>query len=166
MPTTFRGWCWNIVFPITRVFVTRTSSSLSPLSFRGAGGIVPPESSDREIYADLLGKERQGKIGKMEQKRRKIEGKVGKLKKWKEEKLYQNGNFLPGKSILRRGKKSRKMTLPLLPVTPLLSFLIRSPWMPMSFVLQAALPIWAFQSPITMVTSFLGTLSIASWTIL
>ena len=36
--------------------------------------------------------------------------------------VYQNGNFLPGKSISRREKKSGKITLPLqenMPVTPL-----------------------------------------------
>ena len=102
----------------------------------------------KSVSADLLGKERQGKKGKMEQKRRKIE-KV-KVEKWKwfEEKLpkwgedhlffvvclflflflfclfvcfllftfqnhwnlfwvYQNGTFLPGKSI-SRGNKIRK----------------------------------------------------------
>ena len=41
----------------------------------GVGGRVPPETSDREISADLLGKKRQGKKGKgvkIEKKRRKI----------------------------------------------------------------------------------------------
>ena len=39
------------------------------------GGRVPPKTSDWEIFADLLGKKRQGKKGKggkMEKKRRKI----------------------------------------------------------------------------------------------
>ena len=44
----------------------------------GEGGRVhSPETSDQEISADLPGKERQGKKGKMEDKRRKIKkGKV------------------------------------------------------------------------------------------
>ena len=47
---------------------------------QGAGGRVPPETSDREICADLPGKKRQGKKGKelkIEKKRKKIfKGKV------------------------------------------------------------------------------------------
>ena len=41
----------------------------------GVGGRVPPETSDREILADVSGKKRQGKKGKgvkIEKKRRKI----------------------------------------------------------------------------------------------
>ena len=30
----------------------------------GAGGRVPPETSDREIFADVSGKKKQGKEGK------------------------------------------------------------------------------------------------------
>ena len=45
--------------------------------FGGQGGRMPPETSDWEISADLSGKERQGKKGEWEEKRRKIEkGKV------------------------------------------------------------------------------------------
>ena len=45
----------------------------------GVGGRVPPETSDREISVDLLGK--KGKGVKIEKKRRKIvKGKVEKLK--------------------------------------------------------------------------------------
>ena len=47
----------------------------SGVTGRGAGGKVPPETSDREISADLSGKKRQGKKGKgvkIEKKRRKI----------------------------------------------------------------------------------------------
>ena len=50
---------------------------------RGRVSLPPPETSDREISADLLGKKRQGKKGKgvkIEKKRRKIvKGKVEKL---------------------------------------------------------------------------------------
>ena len=104
---------------------------------RGGGqGAECPETSDREISADLPGKERQGK---MEYKRRKIEkGKVEnwKVRKWGEGLFFfllftfqnhwnvfwvnQNGNFLPGKSISGQGKKSGKMTL-----YPLKTFLWR-----------------------------------------
>ena len=38
----------------------------------GVGGRVPNETLDREISADLQGKERQGKKGKLKQKRKKI----------------------------------------------------------------------------------------------
>ena len=47
----------------------------------GQGAEYPPETSDREISVDPLGKKRQGKNGKMEQKKKehqKREG--GKLK--------------------------------------------------------------------------------------
>ena len=50
----------------------------------GAGGRVPPETSDQEIFADVLGKKRQGKKGKgvkIEKKRRKIV--KGKVENWK-----------------------------------------------------------------------------------
>ena len=43
---------------------------------------MPPDTSHREISADLLGKEKEGKKGKMEKKRRKIEkGKVKNCKR-------------------------------------------------------------------------------------
>ena len=41
----------------------------------GQGGRVPPETSDREIFADVSGKKGQGKKGKgvkIEKKRRKL----------------------------------------------------------------------------------------------
>ena len=80
---------------------------------------MPPETSDREIFADLPGKKRQGKNGKggkrkMEKKRRKIvKGKEreGGITFQNEENLfwgYQNGNFLPGKIISRREKNQEK----------------------------------------------------------
>ena len=47
----------------------------------GAGGKVPPETSDGEISADLPGKKRQGKGVKIEKKRRKIV--KGKVENWK-----------------------------------------------------------------------------------
>ena len=56
----------------------------------GQGGRVPPDTSDREIFADVSGKKRQGKKGegvKIEKKRRKIvKGKVENWK-WKSEKF-------------------------------------------------------------------------------
>ena len=57
------------------------------------GGRVPPETSDREIFADLPGKKRGGKKGKwvkIEKKGIKIvKGKV-ENGKWKVEKLQNN----------------------------------------------------------------------------
>ena len=53
------------------------------LGRQGAGGRVPPETSDREIFADVSGKRRQGKKGKevkMDKKRRKIVN--GKVENW------------------------------------------------------------------------------------
>ena len=47
---------------------------------RGVGGRVPPETSDRQISADLPGKKRQGKKGKGVKIQKKIvKGKVEKL---------------------------------------------------------------------------------------
>ena len=96
------------------------------------GGEGAPDTPYREISVDLPGKEREGKKGKLEEKRRKIVKKEVenlKWKKWKEEMLqneeiedlffflsfffllftfqnhwnlfwvYQNRNFLLGKSI-------------------------------------------------------------------
>ena len=94
----------------------------------GRGQSTPPGTSDREISADLPGKERQGKKGKWSRKEGKL--KKGKVEnwKWKEEKgkvnqmrrgpffffyfsnhwnlfwVNQNGNFLLGKSISGREK--------------------------------------------------------------
>ena len=52
----------------------------SGVTGRGQGAECPPETSDRENFADLLGKKRQGKNGKgrkTEKKKRKIvKGKV------------------------------------------------------------------------------------------
>ena len=48
------------------------------------GGRVPPETSDREIFADVSGKKRKGENGKgvkIEKKRRKIV--KGKVENWK-----------------------------------------------------------------------------------
>ena len=50
----------------------------------GQGGRVPPETSDREIFADVSGEKRQGKKwkrGNIEKKRRKIV--KGKVENWK-----------------------------------------------------------------------------------
>ena len=105
---------------------------------RGAGGgqSAPPETSDREIFADVSGKKRQGKKGKgwkLSRKGGKLEMEAGKRqkKRWgpfffffffllftfeNDENLfwvYQNGNFLPGKSISRREKNQEKWLCPL-----------------------------------------------------
>ena len=52
---------------------------------RGAGGqSAPPETSDREIFADVSGKKRQGKKGKgvkIEKKGGKLEMEAGKRQK-------------------------------------------------------------------------------------
>ena len=99
----------------------------------GAGGqSAPPETSDWEIFADVSGKKRQGKKGKgvkIEKKRWKIGNGSRKTSKKEvrtffffffffllftfenDENLfwvYQNGNFLPGKSISRREKNQEK----------------------------------------------------------
>ena len=99
----------------------------------GAGGqSAPPETSDREIFADISGKKREGKKGKgvkIEKKRWKI-GNGSRKTSEKEVRtffffffffllftfendenlfwVYQNGNFLPGKSISRREKNQKK----------------------------------------------------------
>ena len=45
----------------------------------GAGGAeCPPETSDREIFADVSGKKRQGKKGKLRRKGGKLEMEAGK----------------------------------------------------------------------------------------
>ena len=107
--------------------------------FRG-GRSAPLETFDREISADLQGKERQGKKGKWSRK----EGK-SKKGRWKIENgrkkgyqmrrglffpllkttemlwVYQNGNFLPaGKRHFTPGKKIRKNDF-----APLKIFLLR-----------------------------------------
>ena len=59
------------------------SSFIQWCNRQGAGGRVPPETSDREIFADLPGKNRQGKKGKGVN----IDKKGRKLVKLKMEKL-------------------------------------------------------------------------------
>ena len=118
----------------------------------GKGAECPPETCDCEIFPDVSGKKSQGKKGKgvkIEKKRRKtVKGKVengnGSRKCYKKRWgpfffffllftfendgnlfwVYQNGNFLLGKNISRREKKSGKIiTLPPqknTPVTPLI----------------------------------------------
>ena len=91
----------------------------------GGGAGCPPDIFHWEFFADLLGKRGARKRWKMEKKRRKIwKGRGGKLKMegkkstneqrtffffffffffvtfW----VYQNGQFLPGKSIFHIGK--------------------------------------------------------------
>ena len=82
----------------------------------GQGAECLPETSDREIFAYVSGKKRQGKKGKgmkIKKKRRKIEKE--KVKNWE---------FSTGKKHFTSGKKSGKMTLPPqknMPVTPLIT---------------------------------------------
>ena len=116
----------------------------------GAGGRVSPDTSHWDISADLPGKERQGKIGKMEKKKKEnqkredeiLEMEGGKVTKWGERTFYfyffafhfskplkfvlgvPKWEFSNGKKDSRREKKSGKMTLmpPLknIPLTPLM----------------------------------------------
>ena len=114
---------------------------------RGAGGAeCPPETSDRDIFADVSGKKRQGKKGKgvkIEKRRWKIgNGSRKMLEKevrtlffffffflafhfWKRRKFVlglPKWEFSTGKKHFMPGKKSGKMTLPPqknMPGTPL-----------------------------------------------
>ena len=97
----------------------------------------PPETSDWEISADLQGKKRQGKKENRKREGGKLKMERGKVTKWGENIFFsfslfttteicfgstKIGNFLPGKIISHREKKSGKMTLPPLkniPLTPL-----------------------------------------------
>ena len=115
----------------------RFSTESSGVTGGGQGHFGPPQISDREIFADVAGKKRQGKRGEnWEEKKEnckreggKLEMEVGKVMKrgddrkvmkrgedlfffllftfendWNLFWVYQNGNFLPGKSISRRNK--------------------------------------------------------------
>ena len=107
------------------------------------GQSAPPDTSDREISADLRGKERQGKTETGEKKRRKREGEKlkmegGKVEKWREDFFFlffffafhfskttkicfestRMGSFYREKAIYT-GKKIRKMTLLPLKIFPL-----------------------------------------------
>ena len=111
---------------------------------RGAGGqSAPPETCDREIFADISGKKRQGKKRKwvkIEKKRWEIgNGSRKTVEKevrtffffffafhfWKRRKFFlglPKWEFSIGKKHFAPGKKSGKMTLPPqknMPVTPL-----------------------------------------------
>ena len=117
-----------------------TQCKRTPVQWRnrrggGGGAECPPETSDREIFAAVSGKKRQGKKGKgwkLSRKGGKLEMEAGKRqkKRWgpffclffllftfeNDENLfwvYQNGNFLPGKSISRREKNQEKWLCPL-----------------------------------------------------
>ena len=100
--------------------VTVSSSGVT-----GRGAECPPETSDQEILADLLGKKPQGKMEKGGKWRRK-EGKLWKGR-WKIENgrrkytfqndknlfwVYQKQKFSTEKKEFTPGKKSGKMTLP------------------------------------------------------
>ena len=110
----------------------------------GRGQSAPPETSDREIFADVSGKKRQGKKGKRGEnweekamKGGKLEMEAGKRQKkrwgpfffafhfWKRRKFVlglPKWEFSTGKKHFTPGKKSGKMTLPPqknMPVTPL-----------------------------------------------
>ena len=59
---------------------------------------MPPETSDREISADLSGKDRKGerkkgKMGTKEGKLKKGSWKIEKLKRWKEKLQMRRGFF-------------------------------------------------------------------------
>ena len=96
-------------------------------------GRVPPQDFWPGNFCWPIGKERQGKRENEAEKKENRERKGGKMKmewgkvkKWgedfffalhfsKDQNLFwvnQNGNFLPGKSISRREKKSGKINLP------------------------------------------------------
>ena len=104
----------------------------------GRGGRVPPRDFWPGNFCWRIGKKEARKKGKLRKKVENLKWKQKTLEKevrtffffllftfendenlfW----VYQNGNFLPGKSISRREKKSGKMTLPPqknMPVTPL-----------------------------------------------
>ena len=110
---------------------TITCSGVTGGGGGGAGGqSAPPETSDREIFADVSGKKRQGKKGKGVKLRRKggkLEMEVGKRQKkrwgpfffffhfWKRRKFVlglPKWEFSTGKKHFTPGKKSGKMTLP------------------------------------------------------
>ena len=106
----------------------------------GGRGRVPLDTSHREISADLPGKERQGKKGKLRRKeekptkgRWKIGNRKGKGKviKWREDlfSLFKTTEICFGSTKMRifyrenafhAGKKSEKMTLPPLKYIPLI----------------------------------------------
>ena len=134
---------YNLMKKISSFITTVWNVSFSQWRNRRGSGRAecPPETSDREISADLPGKRGKGKGVKIEKKRRKIV--KGKVENWKWEKeesykmrrgpfllllllllfffffffllltfqnqknlfwVYQNGNFLTGKSISRKEK--------------------------------------------------------------
>ena len=110
-------------FPIfCQFFLSEEELCPSGVTGRGQGGRVPPRDFWPGNFCWPTGKRQASKKGKMEQKGRKSEkGKVENWK-WKEERLqneertfffYQDGNFLPGKSISRRGKNQEKWLCPL-----------------------------------------------------
>ena len=110
-------------------------ADIQPTSGVTGGGGVPPDTSYREIFADVSGKKRQGKQGKwvkIEKERRKIvKGKVENWK-WKYEKVQKEARtffffffffFLKTTEICfgftrvgifyrKKKKKSGKMTAP------------------------------------------------------
>ena len=97
---------------------------------RGGGTGFPSETSDREISADLSGKDfkwgKKKENWKSEGEKFKMEGGLEKIQNeeriffffftfqndWNLFWVYQNGNFLLWKSISRRRGKMRKMTCP------------------------------------------------------
>ena len=114
---------------------------ISNSGITGRGAECPPETSNWEIFADVSGKKRQGKRERGWKLRRK-EGKLlkGRWKIWNGSKkvikegkdlsffffllftfendgnlfwIYQNGNFLQGKSISHREKNQEKWLCPL-----------------------------------------------------
>ena len=65
----FSGYKWEIntceiIFLQSNIGRWKDGAQISDVTGGGQGGRVPPETSDREIFADVSGKKRQGKKGK------------------------------------------------------------------------------------------------------
>ena len=129
---------WTLIH-WTPIYGTKRSTSStrycgSKLAYQQWRNSPPPPTSDGEISANLLGKERQGKKGKWarkEGKSKKGRWKIfnGRRKSYRMRRwlpppfffllftfqnhlnmflVYQSGNFLPGKSIISHREKVRK----------------------------------------------------------
>ena len=70
---------------VHHIFYTKKWECIDPSGVTGGGG-VPPKTTDLEIFADLLGKTWQGKMGKgvkIEKKRRKIVKEKVEIENWR-----------------------------------------------------------------------------------
>ena len=132
-------WPSNLVRKNLDQSVTHWRRQRQRSGVTGGGGQIAPQTSDREIFAEVSGKKRQGKNGKGVKKKEnckreggKLEMEVGKVVKWGEDLfffffffffftfendgnlfwVYQNGNFLPGKNISRREKNRKSYFAP------------------------------------------------------